>query len=110
MPYSPPVEAGDRPAIELSDFRQQLNRALENPEALLKDRNYQPFRDTVAELSGWYGYSEDFIRQKKISQNRVPDFLSAPAVNSYRDVGRNDPCPCGSGNKFKKCCLALAAE
>lgn len=23
-------------------------------------------------------------------------------------VGRNDPCPCGSGKKFKKCCLALA--
>lgn len=21
------------------------------------------------------------------------------------DVGRNDPCPCGSGKKFKKCCL-----
>ena len=21
-------------------------------------------------------------------------------------VGRNDPCPCGSGKKFKKCCLA----
>ncbi|EMM6942909.1 SEC-C domain-containing protein [Morganella morganii] len=20
-------------------------------------------------------------------------------------TGRNDPCPCGSGNKFKKCCL-----
>lgn len=20
-------------------------------------------------------------------------------------VGRNDPCPCGSGRKFKKCCL-----
>lgn len=20
-------------------------------------------------------------------------------------VGRNEPCPCGSGNKFKKCCL-----
>jgi hypothetical protein len=28
-----------------------------------------------------------------------------PAVNEYRDVGRNDPCPCGSGKKFKKCCL-----
>ncbi|WP_246152289.1 SEC-C metal-binding domain-containing protein [Roseospira navarrensis] len=25
--------------------------------------------------------------------------------NPYRDVGRNDPCPCGSGKKFKKCCL-----
>jgi uncharacterized protein YecA (UPF0149 family) len=21
-------------------------------------------------------------------------------------VGRNDPCPCGSGQKFKKCCMA----
>ena len=23
-------------------------------------------------------------------------------------VGRNDPCPCGSGKKFKKCCGAVA--
>ena len=22
-----------------------------------------------------------------------------------KKVGRNDPCPCGSGKKFKKCCL-----
>ena len=21
------------------------------------------------------------------------------------EVGRNDPCPCGSGKKYKKCCL-----
>ena len=25
--------------------------------------------------------------------------------NVHRDVGRNDDCPCGSGKKFKKCCL-----
>ena len=29
--------------------------------------------------------------------------------NQYRraapKVGRNEPCPCGSGKKFKKCCL-----
>jgi len=24
---------------------------------------------------------------------------------AYTDVGRNDPCPCGSGKKFKKCCM-----
>lgn len=23
-----------------------------------------------------------------------------------RKVGRNDPCPCGSGKKYKKCCMA----
>ncbi|MEE9365893.1 MAG: SEC-C metal-binding domain-containing protein [Dehalococcoidales bacterium] len=26
-----------------------------------------------------------------------------------RGVNRNDPCPCGSGRKFKKCCLQAAA-
>jgi len=26
---------------------------------------------------------------------------------NYTDVGRNDPCPCGSGKKFKKCCMSL---
>ncbi|MBN2189028.1 MAG: SEC-C domain-containing protein [Chitinispirillaceae bacterium] len=25
----------------------------------------------------------------------------------YTDVHRNDPCPCGSGKKFKKCCLGI---
>lgn len=25
-------------------------------------------------------------------------------------AGRNDPCPCGSGKKYKKCCLAKDQE
>lgn len=25
-------------------------------------------------------------------------------LNEYRKIGRNDPCPCGSGKKHKKCC------
>lgn len=28
-------------------------------------------------------------------------------VNRGDKVGRNDPCPCGSGKKFKKCCASL---
>jgi len=28
-----------------------------------------------------------------------------PYVNENRKIGRNDPCPCGSGLKFKRCCL-----
>ena len=26
-----------------------------------------------------------------------------PVRNALKDVGRNDPCPCGNGKKFKKC-------
>jgi uncharacterized protein YecA (UPF0149 family) len=29
----------------------------------------------------------------------------APAMRVGNKVGRNDPCPCGSGKKFKKCCI-----
>ncbi|MDX8478348.1 DUF1186 domain-containing protein [Mesorhizobium sp. VK24D] len=42
-------------------------------------------------------------------QPALPDLAwssAKPVTNPRRDVGRNDPCPCGSGKKFKKCCLA----
>ena len=32
------------------------------------------------------------------------DGKQAPRVSSKSDVGRNDPCPCGSGKKYKDCC------
>jgi SEC-C motif domain protein len=28
-----------------------------------------------------------------------------PIVRNEAKVGRNDPCPCGSGKKYKKCCV-----
>lgn len=34
---------------------------------------------------------------------------SAPRTASGQKVGRNDPCPCGSGKKYKKCCLLKAS-
>ena len=41
-------------------------------------------------------------------QSRVDDVESV-TLKDQREirqrVGRNDPCPCGSGKKFKKCCL-----
>ncbi len=32
--------------------------------------------------------------------------VNKPVVNKTQKVGRNDPCPCGSGKKYKKCCGA----
>jgi hypothetical protein len=34
----------------------------------------------------------------------APQRGPAPASRGVRRVGRNDPCPCGSGKKFKQCC------
>jgi hypothetical protein len=33
-----------------------------------------------------------------------------PFRREQKKVGRNDPCPCGSGKKYKKCCLRKSAE
>jgi preprotein translocase subunit SecA len=30
---------------------------------------------------------------------------SAPVQRKTQKIGRNDPCPCGSGKKYKHCCL-----
>ncbi|MGE5192759.1 MAG: SEC-C metal-binding domain-containing protein, partial [Deltaproteobacteria bacterium] len=35
----------------------------------------------------------------------VEDEVIRPIVHGDPKVGRNDPCPCGSGKKFKKCCM-----
>jgi hypothetical protein len=38
--------------------------------------------------------------------NRYGGPAKAPVVRDTPKVGRNDPCPCGSGKKYKKCCGA----
>jgi uncharacterized protein YecA (UPF0149 family) len=48
-------------------------------------------------------------KKEKITQKRKEAFMSlkpqvAEALNQGK-IGRNKPCPCGSGSKFKKCCL-----
>ena len=31
--------------------------------------------------------------------------IHTPKVREFKKIGRNDPCPCGSGKKFKNCCI-----
>ncbi len=47
------------------------------------------------------------IDLKKLSDDFI-DFIENEQeknIINYDKVGRNDPCPCGSGKKYKKCCL-----
>ena len=76
--------------------------------------------DTIEELSHWAAFCE--TEETSACPEAIPASESpVPRPNfSYRDpdqpqpvgtvrldqtrIGRNDPCPCGSGKKFKKCC------
>jgi uncharacterized protein YecA (UPF0149 family) len=46
--------------------------------------------------------TEISLGNKKLELNS--SFQQIPIVNSKTIAGRNDPCPCGSGKKYKKCC------
>jgi hypothetical protein len=51
------------------------------------------------------------LRQEPLRPAAKPVLASSPGPTARRvKVGRNDPCPCGSGKKFKKCCGSPAAE
>lgn len=70
------------------------------------DRNeYTLFGDAVEELSGWYGLKKDADARLERADREADLLLEEPYRNPFRGVGRNDPCPCGSGRKFKNCCL-----
>lgn len=45
-------------------------------------------------------------QKKELSMTAVPEWGSkaAPTPKPQKKIGRNDPCPCGSGKKYKKCC------
>ena len=40
-----------------------------------------------------------------VTEQADSELQDEPFKNVNRTVGRNDDCPCGSGKKFKKCCL-----
>ena len=62
----------------------------------------QRYIPQIAELSTWYGFSEAYLEAER---RRGKLASAASFVHAGPKVGRNDPCPCGSGRKFKKCCL-----
>jgi uncharacterized protein YecA (UPF0149 family) len=55
-------------------------------------------------VNTWAGYTEEepiVVNDKKSDDI----FTDNPVAEFSRKPGRNDPCPCGSGKKYKKCCL-----
>jgi len=58
----------------------------------------RPYLEKMAELS-----------RTGASTAEIRGLVRTEDAKASRRAGRNDPCPCGSGNKYKKCCLAKSA-
>jgi hypothetical protein len=71
--------------------------------------------DAMSEMKMWYDiwreekadFHEDILIPHRFEEAlSLADYSEADAVMPDRmKVGRNDPCPCGSGKKYKKCCM-----
>lgn len=68
----------------------------ENPEAWLR-RAREELAATVASLHAYWAEGRK-AAVERLQPRALPQRRAAPKV------GRNDPCPCGSGKKFKRCC------
>ncbi|NDH17568.1 MAG: preprotein translocase subunit SecA, partial [Opitutae bacterium] len=58
--------------------------------------------------AGFDRFSAPSSPAPQVEESSAPK-VAIPVVREAPKVGRNDPCPCGSGKKYKKCCGVGAA-
>ena len=102
---------------------QQVEQMLSSPRGVLlgdfgafcQERGVEPemgdaqMSDEMQELQEeWLQTPRDSLEGKKPAEMLEGGRLFPGKIETFRreapKVGRNDPCPCGSGKKFKKCC------
>ncbi|OFV90366.1 MAG: anaerobic sulfatase maturase [Acidobacteria bacterium RIFCSPLOWO2_02_FULL_64_15] len=68
-----------------------------------------------AGLKGFFTYSRPYLQRLAswlragAPVERFMQLLQFEDARASVQTGRNDPCPCGSGRKFKKCCLGKSS-
>jgi hypothetical protein len=83
--------------------------ALSTAECLtqLRRKKNSYITDVAEEMAWWSSFSDEDRTHRNFlldSSDRAPDTY----IREGPKVGRNDPCPCGSGRKYKKCHGAVA--
>ena len=93
--------------------------AQQNPLIVYKKEGFEMFQELMDRIkSETLGilFRIQLAEPEKISEMRKPKDQpmvfsggaeradKQPARRTSKKVGRNDPCPCGSGKKYKKCC------
>ena len=97
-PFLDPLNPQSRYASAL--LKLVANTALSDPLYLARlGRHYKLVKQAASDPE-----HPAYARLQRALEKDRRDF---PSVESYRSetrVGRNDPCPCGSGKKYKQCC------
>jgi uncharacterized protein len=100
--------------LDLEDFDRVLDLARSDPAGLagFHDGRVAPFDDAIGTLESWGRggengdeFDDDVFESGADDGYFEGNPFDGTYLNPLREVGRNDPCPCGSGKKYKRCCL-----
>ena len=84
-------------------MRGQINVREEQPEAQVRRAEPERRQDYSKYKTNKEDYPGQNAQRQAMRSSHTPQGPVSPVVAAPR-VGRNDPCPCGSGKKFKNCC------
>jgi hypothetical protein len=124
--YADIKEAFSRELVDESMIGMEcVDRSIEADEAGVQQEldRLRVFDDTIEELRQWSSFQPETLEDPESTYSPIPRWaseettpLSPPPLDEWSNppqlepaagkrAGRNDPCPCGSGKKYKKCCL-----
>ena len=67
-------------------------------------REHGYVRSAIGEMDHWACFDPNENEDGDLDY--LDDDFQIPYVRPEPKIGRNGPCPCGSGKKYKKCCGA----
>jgi len=73
-------------------------------EKVEKEEHWKRVNELKDDPAGLMQFALGKLKEDSIA-SRQPEPNPPVTLQNTQRVGRNDPCPCGSGKKFKKCCL-----
>jgi len=93
----------------LEDIEEKIREGEEVALTRLKnDHYYTLITNIIEEMEWWSCFTPPELKKLKFHPVReisMPQFFVPNAPEKEIKIGRNEPCPCGSGKKYKKCCL-----
>ena len=98
------LAAAERNPEDGSRFEEERLGYIEDVIAIAGDMRFEDNEDLSGSGEPRDGGDEDLSEVDQVPASFLPT-PQGPAINPLRHVGRNDPCPCGSGKKAKRCCL-----
>lgn len=101
-------ELADDNFMRLSAVEEEALCSFEELRSKCLARNQGYVRDAVGEMRHWHCFTEASLREDEDALEYDFGEPPGPYIRPAPKIGRNEPCPCGSGKKYKKCCGAPA--